>query len=65
MDSLPSLAGGVFRSVAPAVLAYLVGKGVIPAADYGPLLAGLGAVAAAAWSIWVKKKTAASAAPSA
>lgn len=63
MDSLPSLAGGVFRAVAPAVLAYLVGKGVIPAADYGPLLAGLAATAAAAWSVWVKKK--ASAAPSA
>lgn len=63
MDSIPSLAGGVFRAVAPAAIAYLVGAGIIPAADYGPLLVGLAAVSSAAWSIWVKKKAAA--APSA
>lgn len=46
---------GVIRALFPAIVAYLVGAGYIPAADYGPLLAGLTAVIAAAWSIWSKK----------
>lgn len=57
MDS--NIINGVIRAVAPAVIAYLVGKGTIPAADYGPLLAGVTAVVAAAWSIWSNKKPAA------
>lgn len=54
-----NLINGVLRAVIPAVVAYLVGKGTIPAADYGPLIAGITAVSAAAWSIWSKKKPAA------
>lgn len=54
MDS--NIINGVIRAVAPAVIAYLVGKGTIPAADYGPLLAGVTAVVAAVWSIWSNKK---------
>lgn len=57
MDS--NTINGVIRAVFPAVIAYLVGKGTIPAADYGPLLAGLTAVLAAVWSIWSKKAPAA------
>lgn len=54
-----NLINGVLRAVVPAIIAYLVGKGTIPAADYGPLLAGLTATVAAAWSVWSKKKPAA------
>ena len=54
-----NLINGVLRAVVPAIIAYLVGKGTIPAADYGPLLAGLTATVAAAWSVWSKKKSAA------
>lgn len=57
MDS--NVINGVIRAVVPAVIAYLVGKGTIPAADYGPLLAGLTATIAAVWSIWSKKPPAA------
>jgi hypothetical protein len=46
---------GVLRAVIPAIIAYLVGKGTIPAADYGPLIAGVVATVAAVWSIWSKK----------
>ena len=42
---------GVIRAVAPAIIAYLVGKGVIPVSDYGPLVASIGAVIAAVWSV--------------
>lgn len=54
-----NLINGVIRAVFPAVVAYLVGKGTIPAADYGPLLAGVTAIVAAVWSIWSNKKPAA------
>lgn len=49
---------GVIRAVVPAIIAYLVGKGTIPAADYGPLLAGLTATVAAVWSVRSKKPSA-------
>lgn len=49
---------GVIRALFPAIVAYLVGAGYIPAADYGPLLAGLTAVIAAVWSIKSKKPAA-------
>lgn len=51
-----NLINGVLRAVVPAIIAYLVGKGTIPAADYGPLLAGVTATVAAAWSIFSNKK---------
>jgi hypothetical protein len=54
-----NLINGVLRAVVPAVVAYLVGKGTIPAADYGPLLAGITATVAAAWSIFSNKPKAA------
>lgn len=51
-----SIVNGVIRAVAPAVVAYLVGKGVIPVADYGELIAAVTALTAAAWSVASKKK---------
>lgn len=50
---------GVLRAVIPAIIAYLVGKGTIPAADYGPLIAGIVATVAGVWSIFTNKKPAA------
>ena len=46
-----NIINGVLRAVVPAVVAYLVGRGVIPAGDYGEVIAGLAAVAAAIWSV--------------
>jgi hypothetical protein len=51
-----NLINGVLRAVVPAIIAYLVGKGTIPAADYGPLLAGVIATVSAGWSIFSNKK---------
>lgn len=47
---------GIVRAAAPALVAYLVGRGVIPAADYAPVIAGLTATVAAVWSIWSNRK---------
>lgn len=49
---------GILRAVVPAIIAYLVGKGTIPAADYGPLIAAGTAMVAAVWSVWSKKPAA-------
>ena len=46
---------GIIRAVAPAVIAYLAGKGIIPASDYGDLIAAISALAAAVWSVRSKK----------
>ena len=43
--------GGIIRAIGAPVLAYLVGKGTIPAGDYAPILASLGALLTAVWSI--------------
>jgi len=43
--------GGIIRALAPAIIAYLVGAGTIPAADYGPVIAGVVGLVAAVWSI--------------
>lgn len=43
--------GGIIRALGPAVVAYLVGKGVIPTGDYSAIFAGLTALVAAVWSV--------------
>lgn len=43
--------GGIIRALGPAIVAYLVGKGAIPAGDYGSVFAGLTALIAAVWSV--------------
>ncbi len=42
---------GVIRAVAPAILAYAVGKGWLPAGAVADITAAIVAIAAAVWSI--------------
>ena len=51
---------GIIRAVVPAIVAYLVGRGVIPAADYGGVIAAATALIAAVWSVKSKQTPAAS-----
>jgi hypothetical protein len=43
--------GGVIRAVLPPVIAYMIGKGVLPAGDYGSVVTGLVALVTAVWSV--------------
>ena len=43
--------GGIIRAIFPPVLAYLVGKGTLPASDYGAVMTGLVSLITAVWSI--------------
>ena len=45
------MVGGIIRAIGPAVVAFLVGKGVIPSGDYSAVFAGLTALGAALWSV--------------
>lgn len=54
-----NIVNGVLRAVAPALIAYLVGKGVIPAADYGGVIAAAATLIAAVWSVKSNKPKAA------
>ena len=47
--------GGVIRAVVPPVLAYLIGKGTLPAGDYSAVITGLVALVTAGWSIHTNK----------
>lgn len=47
--------GGVIRAVVPPVLAYLIGKGTLPAGDYSAVVTGLVAMITAGWSIHTNK----------
>jgi hypothetical protein len=47
--------GGVIRAVVPPILAYLIGKGTLPAGDYSAVVTGLVAVITASWSIHTNK----------
>ena len=44
--------GGIIRALFPAIIAYLVGKGIIPAGDYGSVMTAIIALIAAVWSIF-------------
>lgn len=46
-----NIINGVIRAVGPAVVMYLVGKGVIPAGDYGEVFGAVTMLIAAVWSI--------------
>jgi hypothetical protein len=48
------LVGGVIRAIVPPVIAYLVGKGTLPAGDYGSVVTGIVALATAFWSVQSK-----------
>ena len=43
--------GGIIRALVPPVIAYLIGKGTLPAGDYGAVVTGLVAVVTAIWSV--------------
>ena len=43
--------GGVIRAIFPPVLAYLIGKGTLPAGDYAAVMTGLVSLVTAVWSI--------------
>jgi len=43
--------GGVIRAIFPPVIAYLVGKGTLPAGDYGTVLTGFVSLLTAIWSV--------------
>lgn len=42
---------GVLRAVLPAGIAYAVGKGILPAADYSGVIAAIVTLGAALWSV--------------
>jgi hypothetical protein len=43
--------GGIIRAIFPAAIAYLVGKGTLPAGDYSTVVTGLIALVTAVWSV--------------
>ena len=43
--------GGIIRALGPAIVAYLIGKGTIPAGDYGSIFAAVTALISAVWSV--------------
>jgi hypothetical protein len=43
--------GGIIRAIFPATIAYLVGKGTLPAGDYSAVVTGLIALVTAVWSV--------------
>jgi len=43
--------GGIIRAIFPPVLAYQVGKGTLPAGDYGAVVTGLVSLVTALWSV--------------
>ena len=43
--------GGIIRALVPPVIAYLVGKGTLPAGDYGAVVTGFVAFVTAVWSV--------------
>jgi len=43
--------GGIIRAIFPPVLAYRVGKGTLPAGDYGAVVTGLVSLVTALWSV--------------
>ncbi|MBG1232224.1 hypothetical protein [Aestuariivirga litoralis] len=47
--------GGIIRAFFPPVLAYTVGAGLLPAGDYGAVVAGVVSLATAIWSVHTNK----------
>ena len=43
--------GGLVRALFPPAIAYLVGKGILPAGDYGAVATGFVALLTAIWSV--------------
>jgi hypothetical protein len=49
--------GGIVRAIAPPVLSFLIGKGVIPAGDYSAVLTAALSLGTAIWSVHTNKAT--------
>lgn len=47
--------GGVFRGIAAPLLAFAAGKGWIDAGDSDWIIAGVGSVVTAVWSMWTNR----------
>lgn len=43
--------GGIIRAIFPPVIAFLVGRGTLPAGDYGAVVTAVVSLVTAAWSI--------------
>jgi hypothetical protein len=43
--------GGIIRALFPPLIAFLVGKGTLPAGDYGAVVTAFVSLATAIWSI--------------
>ena len=43
--------GGVIRAVLPPVIAFMIGRGILPSGDYGSVVTGLVAFVTAVWSV--------------
>ncbi len=43
--------GGIIRAIFPPVIAFLIGKGTLPAGDYGAIVTALVALATGVWSV--------------
>ena len=45
------MVGGIIRALFPPLFAFLVGKGILPAGDYGAVATGFVALLTAIWSV--------------
>ncbi len=52
-----NIINGVLRAIAPAALAYAVGKGWISESSTGDIMAAITAIGAAAWSVATNRPT--------
>ena len=43
--------GGIIRAIFPPVIAFLIGKGTLPAGDYGSVVTAFVSLVTAGWSI--------------
>lgn len=47
--------GGIVRAIFPPAIAYLVGKGILPAGEYGAVATGFISLLTALWSVHTNK----------
>lgn len=47
--------GGIIRAIFPPVIAFAVGKGLLPSGDYGSVVTGFIGLVTALWSVHTNK----------
>jgi hypothetical protein len=47
--------GGIIRATFPPIIAFAVGKGLLPAGDYGSVVTGVISLVTALWSVHTNK----------